>query len=187
MDPLNFTLLHTTKHYEPTRKLFPMSSKAVIEKMFDHHYWATAKVLERAVDVSETDYFAQFPSLERSLHDVLFHALRAENNWVMGLATGEPPVRLQPENYPTLAAVQAEWQAQEQRTRAFLATLDDESIMGDGMMSDYDEDPSPITRWYVLNHLILHAHQHRSEAALLLTQYGTSPGELDFIYYVMPE
>ncbi len=164
-----------------------MSSKAVIETLFDHHYWATAKVLECAIQVSQTDYFAQHPALERSLHDVLFHALRAENNWVMALATGQPPVRLQPRDFPTLADVQAEWHAQEQRTRALLATLDDASIMGEATLRDDDEDDSSITRYHVLNHLVLHAHQHRSEAALLLTQYGDSPGELDFVYFIMPE
>jgi len=29
--------------------------------------------------------------------------------------------------------------------------------------------------------VIIHATQHRSEAAMLLTDYGQSPGDLDFL------
>ena len=36
----------------------------------------------------------------------------------------------------------------------------------------------------MLAHLVNHGTQHRSEAALLLTQAGRSPGELDLIVYL---
>ena len=37
--------------------------------------------------------------------------------------------------------------------------------------------------WQQLLHQANHATQHRSEAALLLTRYGRSPGPLDFLVY----
>ena len=36
----------------------------------------------------------------------------------------------------------------------------------------------------MLPHLVNHGTQHRSEAALLLTQAGRSPGEIDLIFYL---
>jgi len=35
--------------------------------------------------------------------------------------------------------------------------------------------------WHILLEVIIHATQHRSEAAALLTSYGQSPGDLDFL------
>jgi len=35
----------------------------------------------------------------------------------------------------------------------------------------------------MLQHLANHGTQHRSEAALLLTQAGRSPGEIDLIFF----
>jgi len=38
--------------------------------------------------------------------------------------------------------------------------------------------------WHILLDLIIHATQHRSEAAALLTSYGQSPGDFDFIMFM---
>jgi uncharacterized damage-inducible protein DinB len=37
--------------------------------------------------------------------------------------------------------------------------------------------------WHILLDVIIHATQHRSEAATLLTSYGQSPGDLDFTLF----
>ena len=41
-----------------------------------------------------------------------------------------------------------------------------------------------LIRWHMLTHAAMHGMQHRSEAALILTQLGQSPGGLDFIAYL---
>ena len=38
--------------------------------------------------------------------------------------------------------------------------------------------------WQQMIHQVNHATQHRSEAAVLLTQRGHSPGWLDLLYFV---
>ncbi|MBV9787006.1 MAG: hypothetical protein JOZ51_02450, partial [Chloroflexi bacterium] len=38
--------------------------------------------------------------------------------------------------------------------------------------------------WHILLDVILHATQHRSEAAALLTSYGQSPGDYDFTMFM---
>ena len=38
--------------------------------------------------------------------------------------------------------------------------------------------------WQHLLHRVNHATQHRSEAALMMTQVGVSPGWLDFLVYI---
>jgi uncharacterized damage-inducible protein DinB len=38
--------------------------------------------------------------------------------------------------------------------------------------------------WQILVHILYHSAQHRSEMAEMLTRYGQSPGDLDFVFYL---
>ena len=44
----------------------------------------------------------------------------------------------------------------------------------------------PFTKilWHAMAHVVNHGTQHRSEAAAMLTDFGYSPGDIDFIYFL---
>jgi len=65
--------------------------------------------------------------------------------------------------------------------RAYLASLSDDDARG----AFYDEDaPEPYVLWQVIAHVSYHGMQHRSEAALLLTHFGHSPGGIDMVFWL---
>ena len=47
-----------------------------------------------------------------------------------------------------------------------------------------DQEEEGISLWQMLAHVVNHGTQHRSEAAVLLTAAGHSPGDLDMVDYI---
>ncbi len=67
---------------------------------------------------------------------------------------------------------------------AFLDTLGDADL--DRPLTYRSSDGETLTRtfWYLLVHVVNHGTQHRAEAALLLTELGHSPGDIDLTLFV---
>ncbi len=75
--------------------------------------------------------------------------------------------------------------------RTEVMTLFD-STLDDAMLDDRvqfrrlsGELSDSFTRWHLLMQLVTHGIHHRSEAAALLTAYDQSPGDLDFLFFVL--
>jgi uncharacterized damage-inducible protein DinB len=117
---------------------------------------------------------------ERGLGSILVHMLGAHQRWRTGIAdegeeTDEDVPRPERKPLPTPATAVVWWEAEFREMDGFLAALTD------GMLAYVHNG---IAVWQMLAHLVNHGTQHRSEAALLLTQAGRSPGELDLIVYL---
>jgi uncharacterized damage-inducible protein DinB len=87
-------------------------------------------------------------------------------------------------DFPTCDLVEQRWNKEEQAMRKYLALLTDEDL------TDYIRYTTPEGAkrerllWHCLLHVVNHGTQHRSEAAVILTEYGCSPGELDFTAFL---
>jgi uncharacterized damage-inducible protein DinB len=92
-----------------------------------------------------------------------------------------PP--LAPENFPDLPSLEVRWLEESQAMQEYLQGLDDDLLDAEISATDWRGNVHQMKRWFILQHLILHGMQHRSEAAELLTRYGQSPGNLDFVFY----
>ena len=115
-----------------------------------------------------------------SLEDTLTHIITAERYWLANWRGVERPHFDWPES---IAEVATHWMSLQAETREFLASLEDDNL--DRMLTLRQ----PIgggreTLAAGIMHVLLHAAQHRAEAALLLSDFGRSPGELDYIDFL---
>ncbi len=153
--------------------------------LHDYNYWANARVLGAAALVGQDQLIAPAGVGHGSLRGTLVHILSAEWGWRQRCQEGvSPGVMLSERDLPTLAAIQDLWRAEEHAMRTFLAGLDDADMARSVAYTTTRGVPYENTLWHLLAHVVNHGTQHRAEAAVLLTGYGRSPGDLDFITFL---
>jgi uncharacterized damage-inducible protein DinB len=165
-----------------------MLGKNMLLKLYDYNCWANSRILDCAAKVGEEAFEAP-TELGRSLNELIFHTFRTEWVWrnlaqYHNIQAYAPPVQ---EDYPTLDQIRARWKEEQNLMRAFLAESSEEEIAGMVHVQNRDGTTSGMFVWQMLLHALLHSMQHRSEAAALVTSYGCSPGDLDFIFFTEVE
>lgn len=147
----------------------------MLHELFEHKCWASGRVLA-AADALPNDEW-QVPG--DGVRSTLTHMLLNDIGWRQGLqgVPKEHRERVAAEDFGSPASMAARWEPEEQTWRAWLAALTDEELR-----RSPDEGDVPLEGY--LLHVFQHAAQHRAEAALLLTQAGHSPGDIDYLDYL---
>ena len=165
-----------------------------IKLLYDYNDWADARILAACARVSPEQYAAPNSYGRGGLRATMVHIL--DNIWQQRITLQgyyqEPladeaaydATELHEDAFPTLAMLRERWMIEQQEMRAYLDTLTEETLNGTiryvipGAMREH-------VVWHILlDAFIIHATQHRSEAAALLTSYGQSPGDFDFTLFL---
>ena len=164
-----------------------MGMKELIAKQYDYGCWVRDKLLHGARRLSDEQYFADpaFGGL-RSVHASLLHAVSTEWLWRNlahnGALPGPPP---NAEDFATLASIEAAWQEEEAAYCAFLDSLSEADLEVEINTVSPAGQAFTFLRWEMLQHVLLHSMQHRTETAAVLSSHGHSPGDLDFIFFMI--
>lgn len=166
-----------------------------IKLLYDYNDWTDARVLAACERVSPDQYTAQFPFRIGwgSLRATMVHML--DNIWQWRITLQgyykEPladeaaydATELHEDAFPTPAALRERWTIEQREMRAYIDTMTEETLNG---MIRYVIPGAVRERvvWHILLDATYHATQHRSEAAVLLTEYGQSPGDFDFTLFL---
>jgi uncharacterized damage-inducible protein DinB len=155
--------------------------------IYDYHYWATDRILDRTTRVSGAQFVAPAPVPSGSLRGTLVHVLDAECAWRARWQGQEASPPLRDEELPAPADLITRWCENEAAMRAYLATLGDADLDRAITYRSWNGQTYTHLLWQMLVHVTNHGTQHRGEAALLLTEYGHSPGDIDFTVYLRGE
>jgi uncharacterized damage-inducible protein DinB len=162
--------------------------KADLITMFNYYYWANARILACAGRLQPGQFTVTRQTSHGSIRGALLHMLNVERNWrSVTLEGGGRPARIPEEEIPDVAALTARWHVEEQTTRGLLDALPDGSLDISKQVTDRSGKTHEWLLWQPLYQVLNHATQHRSEAAMLLTEYNQSPGDLDFIFFLMDQ
>jgi uncharacterized damage-inducible protein DinB len=155
--------------------------------LFDYLYWVRDRVLRAAADLDDAGFTSAETVTNRDLRDTLVHELDVQWSWRERLRGADweewgPDAELRGGDYPTVESVAEHWRRDEADMRAWLAGLTDADLDEPPVR---DEDTLPL--WFFVMHLVSHGIQQFSEAAVLLTRAGHSPGDIGFLEYVQSQ
>lgn len=152
--------------------------------LFRYTDWANARIQNQVTQVSPAQYVAAADVPFGSLRGTLVHTLGAETHWRRRWQGESPTSFLGEAEVPTVGDLLTRWQRETQTRQAWLTTLTDADLQRTIHYTTIAGQPMQNLLWHLLLHLVNHGTQHRSEAAILLTRYGFSPGNLDFIVFM---
>lgn len=158
---------------------------ADIQLLYNYNYWASAKILMAATNVTQEEFLAPVSFPNGSLRGILVHIVAAEWIWRMRIDEGTyPSSLLVPEDFSNFLVVLERFQEEEANMRGYLARLSDKAINESVTYRHTSGAEHTQVLWQILTHLVMHGMQHRAEAAAALTDLGHSPGDIDLIVYL---
>jgi uncharacterized damage-inducible protein DinB len=156
----------------------------VIRSLYRYNEWANRRILDTSARCSREQLLEGGGASFDSLRDTLLHTMSAQ--WVYlerwhGRSPRAMPVA---DDFPDLAAIRARWVAIEHDTAAFVANVDEAALARVVEYINMQGERWAYPLWQQMVHQVNHATQHRSEAAVMLTKLGYSPGMLDLLHFV---
>ena len=158
---------------------------ADIQLMYEYNHWANNLILSKSALVTPEQFVAPTTHSFGSLRGTLVHTLDAEWSWRLALENGDwSAEELKPEDFPTVNSVQARWNVEAADWQAYLNRLTDADMTNIFRYTIPNGEVRERVLWHCLYHVVNHGMQHRSESAHMLTQYGQSPGNIDFTVFL---
>jgi uncharacterized damage-inducible protein DinB len=166
-----------------------------IKLLYAYNDWADARILAACARVSPEQYTAPAPFEigHGDLRATMIHIV--DNIWQQRITLQgyykEPladevaydATELHEDTLPTFAALQERWKTEQREMWAYINVLTEETLNSTIRYVIPGAVRERIV-WNVLLDVTYHAAQHRSEAAVLLTGYGQSPGDFDFTMFL---
>jgi uncharacterized damage-inducible protein DinB len=158
-----------------------MADTAQLCRLVAYNQWANEKMLSAIGGMTAEELARPVDSYFESLEKNLQHILLATRIWLARWkATASPTLQDRittpwPDAY---AATHAEF-------KTFVESLTDANA---GRIVDYKNtkgEPFRMALDQLITHVVNHGTHHRAETGMLLERIGRSPGDMDYVYYLL--
>ncbi len=150
----------------------------------EYNNWANNRLLDIAEQLPEAQLHSG--KLSRgSAFETLHHMLDAEWSWrviCQNVPPGDPPWTVEALNH--LPGLRAYWKEENERLLTFVQTLSEADLEHEAF-AFWREQQVKIK--YALLHIVNHASNHRCEVGWYFTDLGHSPGDLEFVDYLLEQ
>jgi uncharacterized damage-inducible protein DinB len=159
----------------------------VIRSLYRYNDWANQRILEASARLTPAQLREGGGASFDSIRDTLVHTMGAQWLYLERWHGRSPRALPAAADFPDLAAIRTRWDRIERDTQAFVAAVTDADLTRVVEYTNTRGERWAYPLWQQMIHQVNHATQHRSEAAVMLTKLGSSPGWLDLLYFVDQE
>ncbi len=152
--------------------------------LYGYNAWANTRILDAAAPLTAAQLGEPGIASFGSIHATLAHTMSAQWNWLERWRGHEARFLAAAADYPDFVAIRTRFATIEAETQAFVASLDDDAPARVVTWTNSRGKTSSRPLWQLMLHVVNHGTQHRSEIAAMLTQFGHSPGDLDFTVFL---
>ncbi|HEU4760285.1 MAG TPA: DinB family protein [Dehalococcoidia bacterium] len=160
-----------------------MAKLELIRALYDYNEWANGRILDAASGLSDEDLARDMAASYGSVQGNLAHLVAAQMVWLARWSEGTNPPLAELQSMRGLAPVRSAFERSHERLRRFVASLSEADVERLVAFTDSRGVARERPLWQLMTHVVNHGTQHRSEAAMLLTALGRSPGDLDYVYF----
>ena len=156
------------------------------QKLWRYNAWGWARVwphLSQLAAAQPDAYFAERPLFWHSLHGVVAHSLAAEQIWLARLQGHSPSHLPSGEDYDSLEAILADWGSLHQRWTAYMSAFSDEQARATVTYHTTSGQPFAHPAGDIIQHVVNHATEHRSQITPELLNLGFATPPLDYILF----
>ena len=159
--------------------------KTTIAALYEYGQWANERLLEKTRGLGHTELTRRFSEGAHAILPTLVHLYGADLRWLARWRKLPPP-EVTAADFPGVEAVETPWRVVWAERRAYLHGLD-QAALDERIPITRPAGTIWIVRWQAIVHCANHATQHRSELAMMLSDLGRSPGDMDmFLWATQP-
>jgi uncharacterized damage-inducible protein DinB len=155
----------------------------VIRSLYQYNLWANHRISVATSQLTLEQFLAPTGSSYPSVRDTLVHTMSADWIWLSRWKGTSPSALFEVSDFPTLRSIQIRWETIELETQQFIEHLNPFQLGEVVSYVNTRNETWAYPLWQQMIHRVNHATQHRSECAVILTHFGCSPGDLDYLVY----
>ena len=154
-----------------------------IEDVYSYSDWANQKLMKIIEGLGPEEFTGPVGGSSESIRSKLVHMLSAEWGWLARCGGPERGPKLEPGDFPTLAAIEEAWGKVQRGRREFLSGLKDDDVARTITYYNDHGEPRSLTLGEIMQHAANHDAHHRGQVTMMLRILGHAPGNVDQLFY----
>lgn len=156
----------------------------VFRSLYDYSAWANLRILDTAAGISEEQFLEEVGPSYGSLRNTFVHTMGGQWIWLERWKGSSPSTMMDRVDFPDLDSIRTRWDEIESDTHQYLSRMQQDQLEEVLSYTTTEGKPGAFPLWQLIVHQANHQTQHRSEAAVMLTNFGHSPGNMDLMVYL---